>query len=70
MGNILCAEVVTTGGQSAKGEAPSAEQDSQPLTEAALRAFAAQRLQPFKVPRMIRFVDNLATTRTGKISRT
>lgn len=70
MGNILCAEVVAVGGQSAKGEAPSAERDSQPLTEVALRAFAAERLQPFKVPRMIRLVDSLATTRTGKLSRT
>ncbi len=70
MGHILCAEVVAAGRQSAKGEAPSGEQDSQPLTEGALRAFAAERLQPFKVPRMIRFVDGLATTRTGKLSRT
>jgi len=40
------------------------------LTEAELRSFAAARLQPFKVPRMIRFVDHIATTRTGKMQRT
>lgn len=44
--------------------------DGGQLTEAALRAFAAERLQPFKIPRLIRFVDHLATTRTGKLSRT
>lgn len=40
-----------------------------PPTEPALRVFAAARLQPFKVPRLIRFVDNIAQTRTGKVSR-
>lgn len=40
------------------------------LTEAALREFAAARLQPFKVPRLIRFVDKIAQTRTGKVLRT
>ncbi len=65
MGNILCAEVVartTDGGQRTTGNGQ--------LTEAVLREFAAARLQPFKVPRMIRFVDSLATTRTGKLFRT
>ena len=55
VGNILCAEIV------ARPPAP---------TEADLRSFAAERLQPFKVPRMIRFVDGLGTMRTGKLSRT
>jgi len=54
MGSILCAEVV------ARAPLP---------TEADLRAFLAERLQPFKVPRMIRCVASLATTRTGKLSR-
>lgn len=54
LGQLICAEVV------ARGEAP---------TEAELRAFATQRLQPFKVPRLIRFVDRLAETRTRKLSR-
>lgn len=43
--------------------------DDGQLTEAALRAFAAERLQNFKIPRLIRFVDKVATTRTGKLSR-
>lgn len=70
MGNILCAEVVVRAAQGAKGEALGGKQDGQPLSEPALRAFAAERLQPFKVPRMINFVDSIATTRTGKLSRT
>lgn len=64
MGNILCAEIelpkVDDGRQSTDGSL---------VTEAALREFAAARLQPFKVPRLIRFVENIAQTRTGKISR-
>lgn len=55
LGQVLCAEVV------ARGAAPM---------EADLREFAAAQLQPFKVPRMIRFVDQIAATRTGKLSRT
>lgn len=54
LGQVLCAEVV------ARGAAPA---------EAALREFAEAQLQPFKVPRMIRFVDNVASTRTGKVAR-
>ncbi|MDD3179532.1 MAG: fatty acid--CoA ligase family protein [Opitutaceae bacterium] len=54
MGYILCAEIECSG--------PSP-------TESALRAFAATRLQPFKIPRLIRFVDRIAHTRTGKVSR-
>lgn len=55
LGHILCAEVVTRGPQP---------------TEPELREFAAGRLQPFKVPRIIRFVNELGTTRTGKLLRT
>jgi acyl-CoA synthetase (AMP-forming)/AMP-acid ligase II len=53
-GHILCAEI------ECNGAAP---------TEPALREFAAARLQPFKVPRMIRFVANIMQTRSGKVSR-
>ncbi len=54
MGNLLCAEVVP----------------GVPVpTEAELRLFLAERLQPFKIPRIIRFIDSLGTTRTGKLSR-
>lgn len=55
LGHILCAEVVTRGALPAEAE---------------LREFAAGRLQPFKVPRIIRFVNELGTTRTGKLLRT
>lgn len=55
LGQVLCAEVVARGA---------------PPTEADLREFAGAQLQPFKVPRMIRFVDQIAATRTGKLSRT
>ncbi len=61
-GHLLCAEIV-------------AEQDQRPgtkdqrLTEAELREWLGARLQPFKVPRLIRFVDDIAQTRTGKVSR-
>jgi acyl-CoA synthetase (AMP-forming)/AMP-acid ligase II len=54
MGQILVAEVECAG--------------SRP-TEAALREHLAARLQPFKVPRLIRFVDQIEQTRTGKVSR-
>jgi acyl-coenzyme A synthetase/AMP-(fatty) acid ligase len=55
MGNLLCAEVVP----------------GVPVpTEVELRSFLAERLQPFKIPRVIRFVDSLGTTRSGKLSRT
>jgi len=39
------------------------------LSEAYLRAWLAARLQPVKVPRFIKFVDQLGTTRTGKMKR-
>ena len=54
LGQILCAEVVCR---------------NPAVTEAELRSFAASRLQPHKIPRSIRFVDNIARTRTGKVSR-
>jgi len=65
MGHILCAEVVL-----AKADSVLQTAEGGRVTEAALRAFAAVRLQPFKIPRVILFVEALATTRTGKISRT
>jgi acyl-CoA synthetase (AMP-forming)/AMP-acid ligase II len=39
------------------------------VTEAELRAFAAGRLPPLKVPRIICFVEKLELTRTGKMKR-
>lgn len=83
MGNVLMAEVVRAkpfeklsvicganqkerksddrgGGRPESGE-PS---------EAALRQWLEARLQAYKVPRYVRFVDKLSTTRTGKLLRT
>lgn len=54
VGHILCAEVAC---------------DEPPPSEQALRAFVADRLQPFKVPRLIKHVEELALTRTGKLKR-
>lgn len=39
------------------------------LTESIIRLQLRRKLQEFKIPRMIRFVDSLSTTRTGKIKR-
>jgi acyl-coenzyme A synthetase/AMP-(fatty) acid ligase len=64
MGHILCAEVVL-----AKADSRLQTAEGERVTEPALRDYAATRVQAFKVPRVIRFVDSLATTRTGKICR-
>lgn len=39
------------------------------INEKELKQFLNKKLQSFKVPRIIKFVDNLETTRTGKIKR-
>ena len=54
LGNIVCAEVVPSGGGA---------------DEASIRASLSKRLQPFKIPRIIKFVDALKFTKTGKLSR-
>jgi acyl-coenzyme A synthetase/AMP-(fatty) acid ligase len=54
LGQILCAEVVPA---------------ELPPVEAELRKFLATRLQPVKIPRMIRLVAELDKTRTGKLKR-
>ena len=54
LGNIVCCEVV--------------KKDSE-LTEKTIRKFLCDKLQEFKIPRMIKFVEQISTTRTGKISR-
>ncbi len=53
LGNIICAEIV-------------AQKD---ITEAEIRAYLQDKLQEYKIPRIIRFVDSLSITRTGKIKR-
>lgn len=54
LGNIICCEVVTNSNQ---------------ITESSIRTFLQSRIQEFKIPRIIRFVDELTTTRTGKLKR-
>lgn len=54
LGKVLCAEVVAA---------------FPPPTEAALRQFLAAQVQPFKVPRLIRLVERIEQTRTGKTRR-
>lgn len=53
VGTLLCAEYTA-------GDA---------LAEPELRAFLAARLQPHKIPRVIRRVEAIARTRSGKLSR-
>jgi len=55
LGNILCAEVRLTEGSN--------------LTEHDIRSFLAPRLQDFKIPRRINFVETFSLTRTGKTKR-
>lgn len=45
------------------------ERSDNSLTEPQILEFLGDKLQPFKIPRIIRFVDEIETTRTGKISR-
>ena len=53
VGTLLCAEYTS----------------AEPLAEPDLRSHLASRLQPHKVPRLIKRVAELAKTRTGKLSR-
>lgn len=53
VGYLLCAEVVADEG----------------FSEAAARAWLAERLQPAKIPRLIKVVAEIPRTRTGKILR-
>lgn len=54
LGNIICAEVVLS---------------IDTLSEAEIRSLLQTKLQEFKIPRVIKFVDSLKVTRTGKIQR-
>ena len=55
LGEVLCADVVM---------APNVK-----LTEQDIRKRLSLRLQDFKIPRRIRFVEELSVTRTGKLKR-
>ena len=54
LGHIICCDIVRS-------------DDS--LTEKNIREFLQDRLQEFKIPRLIKFVSELQTTRTGKMAR-
>lgn len=55
LGNILCADVLL--------------KEFCNLSEFAIRDYLSDKLQDFKIPRIIKFVDSIALTRTGKIKR-
>lgn len=54
IGNIICCEVV---------------RDNEQITESLIREYLQSKIQEFKIPRIIKFVTELSTTRTGKIKR-
>lgn len=54
LGNIICCEVVANSNQ---------------ITESSIRTFLQSKIQEFKIPRIIRFVEELSITRTGKLKR-
>jgi acyl-coenzyme A synthetase/AMP-(fatty) acid ligase len=53
-GNVLMADLIV----------------SEPLSEKELRSFLTPLLQPYKIPRIISFVDKINLTRSGKLKRT
>lgn len=55
LGNVLCTDIVKDNNSS--------------LTEVELRTGLKDKLQDFKIPRRIKFVESLSVTRTGKMSR-
>ena len=55
IGNILCAEIVSSGSAGI----------SIPQIQSGLR----KQLQEFKIPRIIKVVETIEVTRTGKLSR-
>ena len=54
LGNIVCCEVIRS---------------DQNINEFIIREFLQKTLQEYKIPRFVKFVDKLSTTRTGKIKR-
>ncbi|TWH99141.1 AMP-binding enzyme [Flavobacterium tiangeerense] len=54
LGNIICCDVV---------------RDNNQISESSIRTLLQLKIQEYKIPRMIRFVNELSTTRTGKIKR-
>lgn len=56
LGNIICCEIVC-------------DNNNKSVSEASIRTFLQSKIQEFKIPRIIRFVDEISKTRTGKIKR-
>lgn len=54
LGNIVCCEVVRS---------------KDILTEKNIREYLQGKLQEYKIPRIVKFVESLTTTRTGKLAR-
>ena len=54
IGNIVCCEIVAI---------------NKELTEIVIRKYLQNKLQEFKIPRIIKFVDNIKQTRTGKTKK-
>lgn len=55
LGNVLCAEIKLV--------------PHSTLTEVDIRCYLKDKIQDFKIPRRIKFVDTFSLTRTGKIKR-
>jgi len=55
LGNVLCAEIKKV--------------TSSELSETEVRKLLSNKLQYFKIPRIIKFVSEFTLTRTGKIKR-
>lgn len=55
LGNIVVADIIKIGDSG--------------LSEMEVKRVLSKKLQPFKVPRIIKFVDNIQLTRTGKLNR-
>jgi len=54
LGNIICCEIISS---------------DDLIEESAIRSILESKIQEFKIPRIIRFVDKISTTRTGKLKR-
>lgn len=54
LGNIVCCEVVS---------------ENKDIKDAFIRKHLQENIQEFKIPRIIKFVDAISTTRTGKLKR-
>lgn len=54
LGNIICAEIVKS---------------KEDITESSIRKYLQKKLQEYKIPRLMKFVEEISTTRTGKIKR-